>query len=1205
MNPSIQARHNYFLRLQKNLKTITIASATLIILFAIIILLGYIRNSSTLIRFPFSPVGMNPMLALNFLLAGICLLFFGIYRRIFNVNLLFRICGCLFIIFGLARILPLPSIYDPKLDIIIFHGRYIAGQHGHIVGRVSYSSSFLFLLTGIGFLLQPLPQRSARRFLQYLLLVILGFSFFAFISILFGVSNNYFGPLMIFKMALSSCICFCLVAFTLLINDPGTGVMAVITSNTSGGRSARLLLPFLLFFPLLHGVVDRFAESSGRFQDAFGLALVSIITMILFFIIIVRSARTHNKAHDRLVQQIEEREKAVVEADSAGLFAATIYDNIPNMVFVKEAGDLTFRTINKAGEQLIGTTREELIGKTDYDFFPKEQADFFRSRDLEVFNTDMPVISEEPITTRDHKVRWLRTKKIGVKDRNGKPLYMLGISEDITELREKRERLNQYNIELEEKVKERTQELDKSEKRFHAIIQSAPDAMVIADENETIQFVNTQTEKLSGYTRQELVGKPIRFLIPDSNRAKKNSPGTGQELFAKTKDGQFIPVEISLSPILTSEGRLISVSIRDITKRKKAEKILIENELMFRDLTQNVPGVIYQWIERYDGTYGAIYVSPKLKEYFGLEPGEMNKLVEYLPPDDKKRWRKSIEESNATKAPWLFEGRLVYPDGTTKWWRGSSVMSMKTDEGLIYNGIIFDITHQKLTEEKIIQAKKRFEAVFNSQYQFIGVLLPDGKLVEVNETSLNFAGLAQADVIGKYFWDCYWWAISESTRNQLKVSVDKAAGGEFVRYEADILGKDGIIATVDFSIKPVFDDNNKVILLIAEGRDITQRKLLEQKAREQEEQIRLFIKHTPAAVAMFDRNMRYMIASDRWYTDYDLKGKDINGKSHYEVFPEINDNSEWKSVHQRCLKGEVLAKEQDPFFRADGTMHWLRWEIHPWKTSNEKIGGIIMFTEMITERIKVQEHLKKLNIQLTESNKELEQFAYVASHDLQEPLRMVSSFLQLLEKKYKSQLDETAHQYIHYAVDGSERMKVLINDLLKFSRVGTAAEEREPVYCNLVVSNVIKVYEAKIRETGASINVLTLPVIYGNKTQVEQLFQNLIGNALKYHGSESPSVTIGCDEEGADWKFYVKDNGIGIDQKFFEKIFVIFQRLHGKNEYSGTGIGLAICKKIVERHGGRIWIESKLGKGSVFYFTFPKYATVSPGDHIIHEQNTQ
>jgi PAS domain S-box-containing protein len=812
------------------------------------------------------------------------------------------------------------------------------------------------------------------------------------------------------------------------------------------------------------------------------------------------------------LKETKEREKAVEQASGYDLFASVIFDNIPNMVFVKEGKDLRFKSINKAGEQMLGKTREDLLGKNDYEIFPKAEADLFRAKDEEAFITREPVVIEEPMTTKNNGVRWVRTKKISVRDEKGKPLYMVGIVEDITELKEKQELLNRHTIELEEKVKERTAELGKSEKRFNAIIQSAPDAMVIANQNEIIQLVNTQTEKLFGYTRNELIGKQMDLLIPNRNKQLSLS---GHELMGKTKQGKLLPVEISLSPIETSEGTLISVSIRDITERKKAEKVLIENELMFRDLTQNVPGVIYQWIERFDGTFGFTYVSPKLKQYFALETEEINKIPEYIHPDDKERWRISIEEANRNETPWFYEGRLVYPDGTIRWFRCHSIMSLKNEEGRLRNGMMINITDQKLIEEKIASNQKRFEAIFNSQYQFMGLLTTDGTLIEVNETALNFAGLQLKNVIGKPFWECYWWAISERMQLQLKQSIERAAKGEFIRYEADILGKGGIIATIDFSIKPVLDDLGKVILLIPEGRDITQRKLLEQRAREQEEQIRLFVKHTPAAVAMFDNQMRYMVASDRWYTDYGLTGVEIIGKSHYKIFPEIDDMAKWKGIHQRCLDGAVEINEQDAFSRANGITDWLRYEIYPWRTSNNKIGGIIMFTEVITEKMKVQDNLRNLNKKLTESNKELEQFAYVASHDLQEPLRMVSSFLQLLEKKYKAQLDETAHQYINFAVDGSERMKNLINDLLKFSRVGTTVEENSEIDCNILLKNVIKVFEQKINDNEAQIKFAKLPVIRANKTQVEQLFQNLIGNALKYRGKESPVIEIGASEEEA------------------------------------------------------------------------------------------
>lgn len=239
--------------------------------------------------------------------------------------------------------------------------------------------------------------------------------------------------------------------------------------------------------------------------------------------------------------------------------------------------------------------------------------------------------------------------------------------------------------------------------------------------------------------------------------------------------------------------------------------------------------------------------------------------------------------------------------------------------------------------------------------------------------------------------------------------------------------------------------------------------------------------------------------------------------------------------------------------------------------------------------VTMKSNLQKFTTDLTASNSELERFAYVASHDLQEPLRMVSSFLHLLEKRLGPDLDDTNKQYINFAVDGAERMKSLIQDLLLYSRVGTNKEKFADVDCNEILDMVTSVLSFSIREANAIVTVKKpLPVIRALPAQMQQVFQNLIGNAIKYRREVVPEVEVGCNDKGNDWEFYVKDNGIGIDSRFFDKIFVIFQRLHNKNEFSGTGIGLSICKKIVEKHNGKIYVESVTGKGSTFYFTIPK-----------------
>jgi|GEM_PF-1889591 len=241
---------------------------------------------------------------------------------------------------------------------------------------------------------------------------------------------------------------------------------------------------------------------------------------------------------------------------------------------------------------------------------------------------------------------------------------------------------------------------------------------------------------------------------------------------------------------------------------------------------------------------------------------------------------------------------------------------------------------------------------------------------------------------------------------------------------------------------------------------------------------------------------------------------------------------------------------------------------------------------MILLRQRAQEDLARQAKDLARSNAELEQFAYVASHDLQEPLRMVTSYLQLLQQRYKGQLDADADEFIGYAVDGATRMKTLITDLLAFSRVGTHTKEFAPTDCEVVLEKALQNLRIAIEKSGAVITHDPLPSVMGDDSQLSQLLQNLIGNSIKFHSEKPPQIHVGAKQVDGFWQFCVQDNGIGFDAAMYgERVFVIFQRLHGKNEYAGTGVGLAICKKIIERHGGRIWVESQPGAGSTFFFT--------------------
>lgn len=369
-----------------------------------------------------------------------------------------------------------------------------------------------------------------------------------------------------------------------------------------------------------------------------------------------------------------------------------------------------------------------------------------------------------------------------------------------------------------------------------------------------------------------------------------------------------------------------------------------------------------------------------------------------------------------------------------------------------------------------------------------------------------------------------------------------------------------------------------------------------------EQKTKIFIQNTPAAVAMLDTSMNYIMASNKWYEMYHIENQNINGKNHYDVFPEIKEKPEWLDIHQRALKGEVIKNDKDLFIRKDGTKQWLKWSVVPWFTDTDVIGGLIMSTEDITDDIQNHEEIahqkkelerkvKQRTQELEKVNEELEAFSYSVSHDLRTPLRAIMGFGQILKQEYSDELDEEGNRLLSIVIENAQNMGELIDDILAFSRLGRSALTKTSVNLKHLCETVYQGLIMNDKELEHRIELILhdLPAVPIDAKMMRQALENLLSNAIKYSSlNDTITIEIGCDEEETENVFFIKDNGIGFDPKYSHKLFEIFQRLHSQEEFEGTGIGLALVKRIINRHGGDVWAESELGKGSVFYFSLPK-----------------
>ena len=373
------------------------------------------------------------------------------------------------------------------------------------------------------------------------------------------------------------------------------------------------------------------------------------------------------------------------------------------------------------------------------------------------------------------------------------------------------------------------------------------------------------------------------------------------------------------------------------------------------------------------------------------------------------------------------------------------------------------------------------------------------------------------------------------------------------------------------------------------------RKQAEQALRESEARFRSLTELSSDWYWEQDAQYRFIMMSRGIDNSIGVQPGDFIGKKRWDAHTAGISAEQW-AEHKAALDA------REPFrdlvygcFDAAGNVRYLSTSGHPVFDGEGNFRGYRGVGKDVTERIKAEQALREAHAslelkaqELARSNAELEQFAYVASHDLQEPLRMVASYTQLLLRRYGDRFDSDAREFMDYVVDGAARMKQLIEDLLAYSRVGTRGKEFRRVPCEAVLRKALANLKIAIDQSGASVTHDALPEVVVDDMQWMQLFQNLIGNAVKFRGEQPPAAHVSVEDRDGEWLFGIRDNGIGIEPQYYERIFMVFQRLGGRAEHPGTGIGLAICKKVVERHGGRIWVESQPGQGSAFFFTLPK-----------------
>ncbi len=756
-----------------------------------------------------------------------------------------------------------------------------------------------------------------------------------------------------------------------------------------------------------------------------------------------------------------------------------------------------------------------------------------------------------------------------------------------------------------------------------SLIEASLDPLVTINPDGTISDVNAATVKITGFSREELIGTDFSEYFTEPCRAKtgyervfRDGSVTDYELRIRHRNGNVTPVLYNASVFRDEAGTIAGVfaAARDITGQKKAEEertrlaAIVDNS-DDAIIGKSLDGIITSWNAGAERLYG----------YTAAEA--VGRHISMLVPPDQ------IDDIDKILGTFR-RGEAVHNHETVRVGKNGNQIQVSLTVSPIRNRdgeltgastIAHDITGRKLAEETIQRASAYNRSLIEASLDPLVTINPDGTISDVNAATVNVTGFSREELIGTDF-SKYFTEPGRAKAGYEQVFRD----GSVTDYELRIQHRDGRSTPVLYNATVFKDEHGTVAGVFAAARDITERKKAEEAARRASAYNRSLIE------ASLDPLVT--INPDGTISDVNAATVNVTGFSREELIGTdfskyFTEPGRAKAGYEQVFRDGSVTDYGLEIRRTDGRITPVLYNATVYRDEAGKITGVFAAARDITERKRAEdalllayrdldERVKERTIELQEanallekeiaerkatadelrmkseelarSNLELQQFAYIASHDLQEPLRAISGFAELLEKRYKGQMDERADKYINFIIDGTKQMNQVIFDLLEYSRVQTKAHEFGLIDMNTSLKQALRNLQASIKEKDAVITADPLPNLSADGIQITQLFQNLIGNALKFQKPETtPEIHVSAREQGDTWIFSITDNGIGIDPRYSERIFKIFQRLHAKGEYEGTGIGLAICRRIVERHRGELTVRSEPGVGSTFSFTLP------------------